>query len=62
LKKFVNDFKEGLLKPFYISEEIPEETNKKPVKVVVGHNWDTIINDKTKDVFVAFYAPWCNLC
>jgi hypothetical protein len=57
LLKFTQDFKDGLLKPAYKSEEIPK-SNDSPVKVLVGKNWDSIVKDTTKDVLVEFYAPW----
>jgi len=61
LEKFANDFKDGKLKPFIKSEPVPEN-NDGPVKVVVGENFDEIVNDPTKDVLIEFYAPWCGHC
>ncbi len=31
-------------------------------QVVVGKNFDEIVNDETKDVLIEFYAPWCGHC
>ena len=35
LSNFIHSFKEGTLKPFYKSQELPED-NTKPLKVIVG--------------------------
>jgi len=59
--KFYQDFKDGKLVAHRKSEPIPEK-NDGPVKILVGKNYEEIVNDKTKDVFVKFYAPWCGHC
>lgn len=31
-------------------------------QVVVAENFDSIVNDESKDVLIEFYAPWCGHC
>ena len=49
------------LKPHIKSQPIPKQ-KKGPVTVVVAKNFDQIVLDKTKDVLIEFYAPWCGHC
>jgi protein disulfide-isomerase A1 len=60
-ENFVTQAISGEYKSFRRSEPIPE-SNDGPVKVLVGKNFEQIVYDKTKDVFVEFYAPWCGHC
>lgn len=62
IKSFVQDFVEGKLKQHLLSEELPEDWDKTPVKTLVASNFDSVVFDKDKDVLVEFYAPWCGHC
>jgi len=61
ITKFVDDVLAGKIAPSLKSEPIPEK-NDEPVKVIVGKQFDDIVKDPTKDVFVKYYAPWCGHC
>lgn len=61
LEQFVNDLLDNKLEAYMKSEPVPDNSDK-DVKVVVGRNFDEIVNDNTKDVLIEFYAPWCGHC
>ncbi|XP_074534587.1 protein disulfide-isomerase A3 [Halichoeres trimaculatus] len=61
LQRFLDDYFAGKLKKYLKSEPIPEN-NDGPVKVIVAENFDSIVNDDSKDVLIEFYAPWCGHC
>jgi len=61
VEDWVSQFAAGKLEPSLKSEPVPE-TQDEPVVVVVGKNFDQVVFDDSKDVFVEFYAPWCGHC
>ncbi|KAM9807493.1 protein disulfide-isomerase A3 [Neosynchiropus ocellatus] len=61
LKNFLQSYFDGKLKRYLKSELVPEN-NDGPVKVVVAENFDSIVNDDSKDALIEFYAPWCGHC
>uniref|UniRef100_A0A8C6QCT3 Protein disulfide-isomerase-like protein of the testis n=1 Tax=Nannospalax galili TaxID=1026970 RepID=A0A8C6QCT3_NANGA len=62
LKKFSLSFLSRSAKKHESSEEIPKYWDQGPVKKLVGKNFNVVVFDKEKDVFVMFYAPWSEKC
>ncbi|KAJ2803239.1 protein disulfide-isomerase precursor [Coemansia helicoidea] len=61
IAQFVDEFVAGSIEPSYKSEPIPDK-NDAAVFTLVSKQFNEVVFDKTKDVLVEFYAPWCGHC
>lgn len=64
IESFLEKFLAGEVKPIIKSEPLPTEEEKASQEVIklVVHNYEEVLNDTSKDVFVKYYAPWCGHC
>lgn len=58
IRSFVEDGLNGKLQEDLLSQDLPEDWDKNPVKTLVSTNFDEVVSNTDKDVFVAFYSPW----
>ena len=59
--KFLEDYKSGMLKSYYLSEDIPSKQTG-IVQRVVGTNFESVVGNKLKDTIVFFHSVWCLEC
>lgn len=61
ISEFVQKYVAGEIEPFVKSEPVPESQDE-AVHVLVGSEFEALVQDENKDVLVEFYASWCGHC
>jgi len=61
IAEMLENFHTGKLEPELKSQPIPA-TQDESVYNLVGKEFDKVVMDESKDVFVEFYASWCGHC
>jgi len=59
--RFYSDFKTGILRPYFKSQEAPE-IDDGAAKTLVGDTFNKEVLDKQRDVIVFFHSIWCLEC
>lgn len=54
---FTNDVTNGRIPRTLLSEQLPEDWDKYPLKIIVGSNYEQVTTLKGQTVFVMFYVP-----
>eukprot|EP00798_Chlamydomonas_sp_ICE-L_P013196 gene13196-19030_t len=62
IKEFAKSVADGTAVADFKSAAIPEDPLEDGVSVVVGKSFENIVLDRTKDVLLEVYAPWCGHC
>ncbi|KAF5303370.1 hypothetical protein FQR65_LT08283 [Abscondita terminalis] len=62
IQTFVQNYLDNKLKPYVMSQDLPNDWNASTVLTLVADNFKEVVFDTTKHVFVEFYAPWCTFC
>ncbi|KAJ7095431.1 disulfide isomerase [Mycena belliarum] len=58
---WVTEYLDGKLQPQLKSQAIPDEQDEN-VYNLVGKEFEKVVFDDSKDVFIEFYATWCGHC
>ncbi|KAJ8413564.1 hypothetical protein AAFF_G00080710 [Aldrovandia affinis] len=59
---FCQMYFDGKAKPKLQSEPVPKDWDKRPVKELVGSNFEKVAFNEKRNVFILFYATWCKEC
>jgi len=61
LANFIEDLKNGKVRPYMKSLPVPKN-QEGPILKIVANNYDDEIHRVKKDAVMFFYAPWCGHC
>ncbi len=62
VEEFLDNVHEEKASPAIKSQSFVNKNEDDVVQVVVGNDFEEIVMDKQKDVFIDIYAPWCGHC
>jgi thiol-disulfide isomerase/thioredoxin len=61
ITKLYENYMAGQLKPYFLSEDVPQAQSG-AAKKVVGSNFDAVVGNRLKDVIVFFHSIYCAQC
>jgi protein disulfide-isomerase A1 len=62
IEEFVQSYIDGKIKPDLLSQDLPDDWDAQPVKVLVKSNFYEVAYNTENDVLVEFYSPDCGHC